>query len=398
MELFLSCLPGLEPLLAAELAELAIGKDEPKVLPGGVTLRGDLETLYRANLESGLASHVLVRIGTFQAKSFPELIQRTARLPWKRYLAAGQAFDVRASCKKSRLYHTSAIEERIARGIIQRLKKTPELGTGQDEEGDEEQLPCIQVRIVNDICTLSFDSSGEALHRRGYRRCGLKAPLREDLARALILASGWQPEELLVDPFMGSGTIPIEAASLARKLAPGRLRSFAFEQTALMDQALWTKVKAVAAQKEQARAPAPIHGSDRDAGAVAAAARNAERAGVLDDLELANASLSDSAGLLAAREYRDGTAVVSNPPFGKRIRSGKGLLPLYQSFGRILSALPPSCKIAILAAERRLALATGIKLQTAFLSEHGGLKVRALVRVPVSLPTSEEIPRSKDQQ
>jgi putative N6-adenine-specific DNA methylase len=234
----------------------------------------------------------------------------------------------------------------------------------------------IRVRVHDNRCTISLDSSGEPLHRRGWRLEPGRAPLREDLARALVIASGWVRNCPLLDPMMGSGTILIEAAALARGLAPGRLRTFACEQFARHDASLLAAVRTAAAQSARPDLPFRIFGSDRDGEAVRMTTANAERAGVRGDLDLREASLSTAHEVLPVAA--DHGALVTNPPYGKRLDDAATLVALYRALGDLARRLPPTWGIAIAAADRRLALRSGLALESAFLADSGGLKIRAL--------------------
>src|SRR4051812_6625037 len=213
-ELFAATAPGLESIAAGELKSLGVkGRQEP----GGVAFEGDLNGVYLANLWLRTASRVLLRLGRFHASTFYELERRAKKLPWADFLPATGSVEVRVTCRKSRLYHSDAVAERIlgaiARvapaGIDVKIGAAP--GEGDDEaETSSRQL--IVVRIVDDQCEVSADTSGELLHRRGYRQEVARAPLRETLAAAMVLASGWDKRQPLLDPMCGSGTIPIEAA------------------------------------------------------------------------------------------------------------------------------------------------------------------------------------------
>lgn len=367
LELFAACLPGLEPLVARECAALGLTVEDDGAA-GGVSCRGgDFADAMRLNLHLGCASHVLLRIARFRARHFAELQKRADAVPWRRWLRAGVPFRVRATSRQSKLRHTGGIAERVE-GAIERA-------LGSAASADAEAVP-VQVRFLDDHCTVSIDTSGRPLHERGWRLETAKAPLREDLAHALVLASGWHPASPLVDPFCGSGTVPICAAVIARRLPPGGARSFAFERLAAFDASAWERLLVAAREQALERAPAPIVASDRDAGAVASAGRNAARAGVAEDLELHEAPLSTCPGFELATEQG---AVVTNPPFGRRVGDATRLGPLFQSLGGRVRSLPAGWRVAVLAADRRLALRTGLPLRTALLTNHGGLRVRALV-------------------
>jgi len=194
-DLFAVCLPGVEPFLAQEMVNLGfiaplIGTTETRftIGEGGIAFSGSLEDLYRANLSLRTANRVLVRLGSFHAIKFVELRRKASNLPWERYIKPEQPVAVRTTCKHSKLYHSGAVTERVLGAIGDRLNKIPE-SQEFNEEGPSSQL--IVVRLDQDQCTISIDSSGEALHRRGYRKALAKAPMRETLAATVILAAGW---------------------------------------------------------------------------------------------------------------------------------------------------------------------------------------------------------------
>jgi putative N6-adenine-specific DNA methylase len=367
LDLFAACLPGLEPWLEEEVRSLE--PEHARAVAGGVELRGGRALLYRCLLELGLASHVLVRVGSFSARSFAELVDRTAALDWERFIDPAVPTHIRARCRESRLYHTGAVAERVRRGIGQAVGQEPPEGThGKDV--------AVHVRIAKDHCTLSLDATGAPLHRRGYRQEPGKAPLREDLARAAVRLSGWNGQSPLLDPLMGAGTIPIEAALFARRLPPGAHRSFALETTPLFDPAQWRTTRDDALSRAHPDAP-PIAGSDRDAGAVRAALANAQRAGVDETVTFEEAPLSGA----PTGAFGGGTAgaLVTHPPFGGRLGEGTDLRPLYQSLGRLAGELPQDTRVALVVRDRRLALSTRLQLDTALLTDHGGTKVRIVV-------------------
>lgn len=349
-------------MLAAELEGL--GALQPEAARGGVSFRGHRKVIYRVNLESGLATRVLLRVGRFEARRFEDLIDGVAALPWENYLPADVPRQLVVSARKSRLHHTGAIAERAAKAIARRL--------GDTNAEPSKRGSMVFVRFEHDRATVSVDTSGEPLHRRGYRERTVAAPLREDLAHALVLASGWDRRSALADPMCGAGTIPIEAAALARGLAPGRLRGFAFERGPLLHAPTWSAVKEAAVAKARPL-EAEIRGSDHGAEAVTSARLNAERAGV--DVSFAVSSVSEA-------ELGGVGALVTHPPFGKRLESGD-LTPLYRALGRRAAELPDA-RVALMVANRRLAMLVDGRLRTAFLTDAGGLKVRALVRPPAS--------------
>ncbi len=252
---------------------------------------GFLTHVYRVNLWSRTTERVLLRLREFRADSFRELHHKAARTAWEEFLTPGCEVSIRATCRKSILMHTGGVTERIVNGISDRLGQPSKLIT-TDEENKSARPNFIVVRIVDDRCLISLDTSGALLHFRGYRQATAKAPLRETLAAAMILSSGWTPDRSLLDPFCGSGTIPIEAALIARKIAPGRRRSFAFMDWQKFDRAEWDALLDQADSAALDHVPASIQGSDRDAGAIEASRANADRAGVLNDIEFTQRAMS----------------------------------------------------------------------------------------------------------
>lgn len=382
LQIFLSTVPGLEPLLGREVEPIA---GSAKVVPGGVETTGDATTLARLLVEVGLASHVLLRVATFSVWELAELESHVGRLPWSGWLRRGEARRVKATAQRSRLYHTGAIEERVVRGIQKRLKDElpPAVALAPGDKTDDADLPVtIHVRMVDDRCTISIDAAGAPLHRRGYRLNPYKAPIREDLARALVMASGWDPSRPFVDPLCGSGTLVIEAALLSTQRAPGLLRSFAMERTALDDGVTLARVRSEARAKIRP-APAPLFGGDRDPRAIQAAIENASRAfeGGEVPIRFAAQPLSSTRQALldAGMTPEARPAIVTNPPWGERLGETGSLKPLYQAIGSLTRSLPGST-LTLAAHDRRLAYGTGVPLTSAFLTELGGMKVAAMIQ------------------
>jgi putative N6-adenine-specific DNA methylase len=259
------------------------------------------------------------------------------------------------------------VTERVMESIGSRLGQIPPTRKFDgEEEGDPPQL--IFVRLVENRCTLSLDSSGALLSRRGYRLATAKAPLRETLAAGILMASGWDLKSPLIDPFCGAGTIPIEAALMARKIAPGLHRHFAFMDWPNFDAESWERMKALSREGEAKSLP-PIMGSDRDAGAIRAAGENAERAGVADSVVFSRRALSDL-------EPPPGPGwVVTNPPHGVRLKSHRDLRSLYIRLGRVLRAKCPGWNAAILCAGDSLLKLTDINFDRWFPMRSGGLRV-----------------------
>lgn len=356
---FATCPPGVEGLAATEISRLGarIGEQER----GGFAFAADLATLYRLHLHGRLLHRVVVRIATFRTGALPELFRRTGRLPWEEWLTASTTIEVRATSHRSRLYHSGAIAERVAKAVAARLATT--------DDGGTTELPPLLLfaRLEENRCTLSLDASGELLHRRGYRLATAKAPLRESLACAVLELAGWRPELPLLDPMCGAGTFAIEAARLALGIAPGADRPFAFQRWRAFEPALWQRLVAEAAGQRRTTLPAPIRASDRDGSAVAAARANAERGGVAGAVELREGDLFDLAP--------DGEAgvVTLNPPYGRRI-GGSDVADLYRRIGDHLRDRFGGWRYAILCPTTALADATHLPGNRHRLT-HGGQQV-----------------------
>lgn len=367
LRLFVMTAPGLEGVLARELRGLGIGRSKNVV--GGIEFSGGLEDMRRVNLWSRVANRVIGRVDEFHASTFHELERRAKRVDWGRFLAAGQRVRFRVTCRKSKLYHSDAVAERLGRAA--RAEIADGVESIEDERADGAQL--FVVRIAHDVCTISVDTSGDLLHRRGYRQAVAKAPLRESLAAAMLLGTEWDTSVPLVDPMCGSGTIAIEGAMIARNIAPGLERRFAFQQWPGFDAAAWQRMIDEARGRALSRAPAPIVASDRDAGAVQAATENAERAGVAADIEISERTVSEA-------DYPQPPGwIVTNPPYGLRVGEPAPLRNLYAQLGRIVRERAPGYRVALLSADRSLESQLGLELREVFRATNGGIPVRLVV-------------------
>lgn len=364
LEIFLVAPPGFEPELLAEARER--GFKGPKQVEGGVRILGDWKDAWRANLELRGPARVLVRIGAFRAAHLSELDKRAREFPWRETLRRDVPVRVEATCRKSRIYHSGAAAERIARAIREEL--------GAPIADDAEVV--VKARIDNDVVTLSIDSSGESLHKRGHKEAVGKAPMRENMAALFLRRCGYAGKEPVLDPMCGSGTFVIEAAEIACGLKPGRTRAFAFEQLATFDAARWEKMRSAG----EVHAPSVMfHGSDRDAGAVAASAANAARAGVAACTLFARLAVSD----ITPPEGPPGLVIV-NPPYGARIGDRKPLFGLYGALGNTLMARFSGWRVGLITTDASLAKATGLP----FLPPtppvlHGGLRVSLFQSAPL---------------
>jgi len=413
LEIFAATAPGLESIAAGELKTLGIkGRQEI----GGVTFRGDLAGIYRANLWLRTASRAIVRLARFHASTFYELERRSKKLRWADFLPAIGSVSIRVTCRKSKLYHSDAVAERVMAAIATRVagkidlrteNAAEEEGEGKDEERisgnagrnsdagrnaeSTEDTQLFIVRIVHDVCEISADSSGQLLHRRGYRQEIGKAPLRETLAAAMLLASGWKRGESVLDPMCGSGTIPIEAALMARGIAPGLTRRFQFMNWPSFDSRLWDQTLEVARDAVNNAGPmqvSRIRGADRDAGAIQAAKRNAERAGVAQDIEFSVQSLSESIAEL--EDLADGSGwILTNPPYGVRVGDARELRNLYARLGSV-GRFRKDWRLGILSADPTLAGQVGMQLRSRFETSNGGIPVSFLVTEKAKVHKNDE--------
>ncbi|HEX6573896.1 MAG TPA: class I SAM-dependent RNA methyltransferase, partial [Gemmatimonadaceae bacterium] len=359
---------GVELILEKELKQL--GLKTTRTIPGGVELKGDIQTIHRANVHSRTANRIVARIAEFHASSFHELERRAKKIEWERFVSRGQSVRFRVTCRKSKLYHSDAVAERFENVLASKLdaKIADRIDGSDDDDINDGQL--FIVRFLNDICVVSADTSGDLLYRRGYRQAVAKAPLRETLAAAMLIGSEWDISKPLVDPMCGSGTIAIEGAMMARNIAPGVARSFAFENWPDHDPTSLQLVRNAARAAERSSSGTEIVASDRDAGAVEAARANADRAGVGGDLAIEQKPLS-AAHLPEGKGW-----IVSNPPYGLRIGESGQLRNLYSTLGRILRERAPEYVLALLSADRKLEGQVGIDFSEMFRTTNGGIPVR----------------------
>ncbi|MEY8800728.1 class I SAM-dependent RNA methyltransferase [Leisingera sp. XS_AS12] len=360
-EIFLTVAPGLEQALLDEAREL--GFAAPKAVPGGVTVQGGWSEVWRANLSLRGAARVLARIGEFRAFHLAQLDKRARKFPWGEVLRADVPVRVEvATNRKSKIYHAGAAAQRVEKAIAETL------GAPITRDAAEAALT-VKLRIEDNLCVFSVDTSGEGLHKRGHKSAVGKAPMRENLAALFLRECGYTGSEPVVDPMCGSGTFVIEAAEIAAGMLPGRNRHFAFEQLVSFDPASWENMK----QQGVARAVDQVfQGSDRNAGAVEMAAANAERAGVAENTRFLQAAVSD-----LQRPAGPPGLVIVNPPYGARIGNKKLLFALYGALGQVLKERFSGWRVGIVTSDTALAKAT----QLPFLPfgppvAHGGLKIR----------------------
>lgn len=356
LELYLVVAPGLEPVLAEEARGAGFAVEGTS--PGGVTLRGGWPEVWRANLTLRGATRVLVRIASFPVFHLAQLDKRARKVDWALVLPPDTPIKVEATCRKSKIYHAGAAAQRVERAISETLG-APIGGTGAQS---------VRVRIEDNFCTISLDSSGDSLHRRGHKQATGKAPMRETLASLFLRACGYDGREHVLDPMCGSGTFVIEAAEIAAGLLPGRSRSFAFERFANFDPDLWAAMK----EAPSTATDLSFHGSDRNAGAVQNSTANADRAGVAALTRFAHTAISD----LQRPDGPPGLVIV-NPPYGGRIGNKKLLYALHGTLGQVMKDRFSGWRVGIVTNEGGLARATGLPLiPPGPHVDHGGLKVR----------------------
>lgn len=353
--IYISCAPGLEPALNEELSHLKIAPVEqkeakiahaaPQEEKGGLEILGSLQEIYKCNLHLRTASRVTVRLGEFYAAAFSELRKKASRLPWETFIRPGQNLQIKATCHKSRLYHSDAVAERVLGAVNDHFTRSSQRSC---TALDNKPGLLVLVRLVNDLCTISIDSSGELLHRRGYRQAVAKAPLRETLAAGMLLSAGWDPASPLIDPFCGSGTLPIEAGLLAENIAPGITRDFAFTTWANHQPELWNTLLAKARKEIHPSAELEIFGYDRDRGAVESSTANASRSGLKGQIHFIQQPIS------ALEPCQEKGWIITNPPYGVRVSQGKDLRDLYARFGSIFHESFEGWRLGVLCSDEVL--------------------------------------------
>lgn len=323
-----TCLLGVEGLLGDELR--AMGCDDVRAENGRVLFGGGWPSLARACLNSRYAERVGVFLGEFPARSFEELFQGVKALPWEEFLGARDAFPVTGSCLSSALHSVPDCQAIVKKAVVERLKGRYRL-SWFPEEGPQHR---IRFRILKDRASLTIDACGAGLHKRGYRPASNAAPLKETLAAALVKLMRLRPDGTLYDPFCGSGTILIEGAMLAMNIAPGLGRSFAAEEWADADPALWRRERERARDLERRDGGFTGTGYDVDPAAVKLTLENARRAGVSGALR---------AGVRDIRDFREESpfgCVVCNPPYGQRLLDQQEAGRLYRVMGKVFVQRP----------------------------------------------------------
>ena len=328
-EFICPCHFGLEAVLKKEITEL--GYSITSVEDGKVSFSGDVNAFARANIFLRTAERVLLKVGSFRAESFEDLFQGTNSIPWEQYLPEDAKFWVaKANSVKSKVFSPSDIQSVMKKAMVERMKEHYHT-TWFNETGAS--FP-VRVSILKDIVTVGLDTSGESLHKRGYRKMIAKAPIEETLAAALIMLTPWNRDRILVDPFCGSGTIPIEAAMIGLNIAPGMNREFLAESwTGLIPKKSWYAAVEEANSKIITDCELNIQGYDLDNEVIKAARQNAEDAGVLEHIHFQQRDVAD---LRNPKKYG---FIITNPPYGERLEDLKTLPALYKTIGESFKGL-----------------------------------------------------------
>ncbi len=327
IELIATSTFGLEAVVKREVQDLGYG--DITVENGKVNFIADIKAIPKTNLWLRTADRVLLKIGQFKALSFEELFEKTKSLPWEEWITHDAEFTVVGKSVNSKLYSVPDCQSIVKKAVVEKLK------TIYDTEWFQETGPryTIQVSILKDVATLTIDTSGEGLHKRGYRETALEAPLKETLVAAMIQLSFWNKERSLIDPFCGSGTIPIEAALIGKNIAPGLQRSFASENWPQIGQELWKEERVNALKAINQDVNLKIYASDIDERAIEVAENNAFEAGVDECISF---EVRDISKLDISEEYG---VIICNPPYGERLGDEKEVIQLYSVMGRKFNRL-----------------------------------------------------------
>ncbi|MGF1459297.1 MAG: class I SAM-dependent RNA methyltransferase [Leptolyngbyaceae cyanobacterium] len=342
---------GLEAIAAEELDRLGAVNSQPEFC--GVAFAGDHELLYRANLWARLPFRILAKVAEFPCRDAEDLYAGVQGIDWEQYIHPQLTLAVAATGKTAALNHTHFTALQVKNAIVDQQRDRFHERSSVDIHQPDVQ---VNVHLYRDRATVSLDSSGESLHRRGYRPAVGKAPLKESLAAALVYLSGWQPQQAFCDPLCGSGTLPLEAALMGLNRAPGLFRDrFGFESWPDFDEALWQRLRQQAQQDQLATLKAPVVGCDRDAQVVIQARSNAKNCQIADQItlqvqELAEVEAPASSGV-----------VLCNPPYGERLGRGEDLSSFYKLLGDVLKQRFKGWTAFVLSGNKSLAKSIGLK-------------------------------------
>jgi putative N6-adenine-specific DNA methylase len=328
-ELIAPCHFGLESVLKKEISDL--GYEIVSVEDGRIIFAGDASAICRGNMFLRTTERLLLKVAKFRAETFEELFQNTKKIPWENYIPKdGKFWVAKATSIKSKLFSPSDIQSIMKKAIVERLKQVYKV-EWFEETGNE--YP-IRVTFMKDEITIGIDTSGESLHKRGYRKLIAKAPITETLAAALIMLTPWNKDRILVDPFCGSGTFPIEAAMIGAKIAPGLNRSFLSESwTDLIPKKYWDDTRQEAKDMILTDVEMNIQGYDIDGEIIKAARQNAELAGVAQYIHFQKRGVSE---LSSPKKYG---FIITNPPYGERLEEKQAMPALYREIGKAYEGL-----------------------------------------------------------
>ena len=318
---------GLEALVAKEVR--ALGYD-CEVDNGKITYSGDEYAIARSNLWLRTADRIKIKVGEFKAYTFDELFEKTKALPWEKYLPEDAEFPVIGKSLKSKLFSVSDCQAIVKKAVVESMKDHYKGKTWFEETGGFYR---IEVALLKDVATITIDTSGQGLHKRGYRLDQGEAPLKETLAAALIMVTNWKPDRPFIDPFCGSGTIPIEAALIGQNIAPGFNREFASESWDWIPSKVWDEVRTEAEDLANYDQPLDITGSDIDHRMVKIAQENAFEAGLGDLIQFKQMQVTDIS------TNKDYGVIVGNPPYGERLGEKREIEHMYKEMGQAFNKL-----------------------------------------------------------
>ncbi|WP_042457725.1 THUMP domain-containing class I SAM-dependent RNA methyltransferase [Neobacillus dielmonensis] len=318
---------GLEALVAKEVRALGY---ECQVENGKVIYTGDEYAIAKSNLWLRTADRIKIIIGEFKALTFDELFEKTKALPWEQFLPVDAEFPVSGKSVKSKLFSVSDCQAIVKKAIVERMKLQYKKTGWLEENGS---LYRVEVALLKDIATITIDASGQGLHKRGFRASQGAAPLKETLAAALVMLTNWHPDRPFIDPFCGSGTIPIEAAMIGQNIAPGFNRDFVSENWKWMPQKVWQEARNEAEDLAKYDQPLDIIGSDIDHRMVKIASENSFEAGLADVIQFKQMRVQD---ISVKKEYG---VIIGNPPYGERLGEKQEVEQMYREMGQAFSKL-----------------------------------------------------------
>lgn len=335
MILTVPCPLGTESITAHQIRQL--GYKTSEVVDGSVSFEGDEEAIALANINLRSGERVLIKMGEFKALTFTELFDNVKKLPWEEFIGKNDEFPVKGYSLKSKLFSVPDCQSIIKKAVVSRLSEKYNISWFEECGA----MCRIQFAIMKDVVSVYIDTTGAPLYKRGYRAEGVLAPLRETLAFAMIDISRWRGDRPFIDPFCGSGTIPIEAAMYALNIAPGKMRHFECEKWEMFKNNTFADAREEAVENEQRDNEVVIFGSDIDPEAVSLSIANAKKAGVRDKIRFFRSDVKD------VRAFRDKGIVMCNPPYGERLMDKKSVERLYQAMGRKFSEFENASKLIL---------------------------------------------------